>query len=236
MNEKVINRIEKLFVHAESAESIGSQAEAEAFAAKARALMVEHKLEIADLDLSGEAKSASEPESFYVEATEWGDRKKRRAISWRRNLAWKLSPAYFCKVLGCSGRTNSLYIIGAEEDKNAFLRGFQTLLKVAEDLADAAYDEHKSMWGSDRTWKISWYDGFVAGVDERVQRELREEKQNLDEHALVVVKDQMTKVEGAVKKFHPRTVSSKQSRSRHHSDAYAAGRRAGRQKHNNRLK
>lgn len=237
MNEKAISRIEKLFVHAESAHRIGSQAEAEAFAAKARELMVKHKLELVDLDLSGEASSSSEPEVHYVNATEWGDREKKRSVTWREALAWRLAPAYFCKMLRQSGRTNGIIIIGAPEDKDAFLRGFQTLLAVAEDLCSKDYDQWTASSGYlDRTWKTSWYDGFVKGVHERVQAEMLKEKQNLEEHALVAVKDQMAKVENTLQKHFPRVRSSRSTRTRVHYDAQARGRKAGKQSHNNRLK
>ena len=62
MKDKILEKIQKLMAHAESAGSIGSAAEAEAFASKIKAMLDEHDLSMTDVEIHAARSSNIEVE------------------------------------------------------------------------------------------------------------------------------------------------------------------------------
>lgn len=105
---KVIDRIRKLLAQAESAGEIGSQAEAETFAAAAQDLALEHGISLLDV---------TEEERKRTFVREKVDRpyKRRRAPLWQDELHHTISYAFNVVALVVPG-TNVLFFAGTETD------------------------------------------------------------------------------------------------------------------------
>lgn len=232
MNAKIMSTIEKLLIHAESASQIGSIEEAEAFAAQARRLMVQHKIDMSQLDLDNEAQAAP-VDMQEVRATAWGEGEKRKRSAWQGSLAAALAPSYFCHILVGRG-TNSLYVIGAPDDRERFIAGFAGMVRAADVLADEDYSRYLRQGNRKRnTWKQSWLDGFCLGLRCKVEAEMAKEVEVNGETAMVAVKGQMQKVNDFLK--NTATHSAPSIRSGRDDGAYGKGYAAGNRGHNKRI-
>lgn len=84
--DKVIDKVQKLHAHAESAKKIGNEAEAQAFAAKVQELLTQYKLSMSDVEFA--RRDDEDPiDQAEVNLTKHGFRTKQVRIEWQEMLA-----------------------------------------------------------------------------------------------------------------------------------------------------
>ena len=227
MNIKILSTIEKLLKHSESAAKIGSQKEAEAFAVQARQLMVQHKIELSELDLQDECPEEEVTKEF-VSPNAWGDEQQKRKTPWKVAMAYVLAPSYFCSVLGMKG-SNGMVVIGTNSDREAFICAIQGLFVAAEALCDSAYASHIRAGGrKDNTWRRSYLFGFANGMRDRIEIEKVREKEENSTSDLMVINNQVQRVNNVLSQT--KTVKTSNSTGRN-ANARDKGYQAGRANH-----
>ena len=94
--EKIVDKIRKLKAHAESAETIGSEAEAQAFAAAMQRLMNEHTVTMTDIEFK-EYERDEPVDEWNIDYSKYDDIKvKSSRIAWIERLASIVAKAYHC--------------------------------------------------------------------------------------------------------------------------------------------
>jgi len=168
--DKIIDKLRKIKAHAESAAKIGSEAEAEAFAAMLQQLLLKHKIEMTDLEL--EAEEADEP--VGTKPINWEDVKVRKnRIAWIEQLAAIVAKAYFCQII-VHARTSVITLVGRKGDVAVAEFMIVTLTRLAEKLAKKEFGK---LYRQDRYaahgFKDSFLKSFVRRIHERLELERR---------------------------------------------------------------
>jgi hypothetical protein len=162
--EKIIDRVRKLYAHAESAQTIGNEAEALAFMAKVDELLTAHKLSRSVVEQGQEDDDELGRE--YLDAVD-GSRKGRR-VTWVEQLAAAVARAYFCEVVVIGG-SNTLILVGRESDRQIASYVIQKLVRFAQAEESRQYRRALNKHG----FRASFRTAFVLRVATRL-RELRQ--------------------------------------------------------------
>ncbi len=185
---KVIDKIRKLQRHAESARLIGNVAEAEAFAARAQYLLIEHKLSQCMVDA---AAADHDFAACRLTPDSYGEKPKRRRVPWTELLADSVSRAHFCRSAVLVG-TNSYVFIGRKHDVEISVFVFTVLARTATrlahieaDQARAFYRFHQMKWPGDALFHNSFCLGFAVAIARRFQAR-RAEYDSVHSHALIL--------------------------------------------------
>ena len=182
----IVDRIRKLVALSHS-DNVNEAAQAAAMAQK---LMMEHKVELADLELSGQKVAVEE----VVEDTVEGDAgRSGRANRWRINLACYLAKAFNSKVY-FTYRSNHIGIIGHKSDCQTVQYLQQYFGLEIERLcaqgweqvkADAAQAEKEDGFARElpraTVWKNNFRDGAVHAIGSRMKREADKNKIRMGE-------------------------------------------------------
>lgn len=128
--ELIIERIRKLIAHERSARSIGSTAEAEAFAERIQKILLEHKVSLSEVDI----KSLDTDDPIGQSAA---DLNTKRIDKWRVILAFGIANNLFCMILRRTGggESGQFIFIGRESDRTAASEMYHYLSGVGEDLS-----------------------------------------------------------------------------------------------------
>lgn len=170
VSEKVVEKIQKLKAHAESAQRIGSEAEAEAFASMIQQLLLKYKLSMTDVDLAEERVS----DPIGAREVDWQDVRVRRArVAWMERLADVVARAYFCRMLVHRG-SSALTLVGRKSDVDLAEFMLVTLTRAAERIAEREYVAafRQDVAGA-RGFKASFLRAFVERLQERFEDEVR---------------------------------------------------------------
>lgn len=207
MQDRIIDKIRKLLA---LAGNNPNRAEALAAAAKAQALLMEHKLTVAEIP---------EEQREEVDQTEVDLGGTRRSVNWRRSLYHTLSPFYFCKILQLP-RTLRVAVVGKASHVEVLT---YTYVYVARQIERLYID-----WARARGLGLEHLRSFAFGAILEVARTLEEQAvrqaQQGQTNALIVTENQL--VLKKFKQLYPRTINNK-SHFRVDS-SYLAGREAGR--------
>lgn len=169
-DEKLIERIRKLYAKAESAKAIGSEAEAAAFYAGVQKMLLKHKLDAAILTF--EEKERVDPlEREWVDWKVYGVDQKRKRIAWIENLAASVAAAHFCRMVVMS-KTNNIMLVGRSTDRQVATFVLGRLVRQGEELAEAGYwrERYKSQKQGHYTtggYKSAFLYGYVQRIKER---------------------------------------------------------------------
>lgn len=177
-NEKIIDRVRKLLAKAGSCEAIGSEHEAKAFASAAQALLVEHGLSLASLEVTHQEK----PGASIVQL----DKAKRRRIWWTERLASIIAKSYGCCIMLHPG-SNTITIIGRESNRAVADYVIATLAKEIEIWTNR---EYVKAYQRDRNSIKGFRKAFQSGVLARIKERLEDMNQtfgNNASNALVVI-------------------------------------------------
>ena len=240
-NEKVIDKLRKLIAHEESARSIGSLQEAEAFAAKIQALLTEHKLDMARVvqtDL-GDDKIEGEIAQEYFHPKDAGLPGGNTRNFWMERLAQSVAVGHFCRLLVMK-RTTTLIFIGRPADRAAAIYVFTTLARTAMRLADIEAKKQpkapsymKPADAAVRTigFKRSFYAGFCQAIGDRLVA-ARAAAENTktptgQSTALVLRRADTAVAQWMAQKLHVGRSSSIGSNMHGSHDGYASGHKAG---------
>lgn len=172
----VLKRIRRALALAQS-DNVNEAANA---AALAQSLMLEHKIEMADLALNGEKAAPEE----VIEASVEGNRMTRaKASRWRISLADRIARVFHCKVYFNTG-TDHIGVMGHVSNVQAtqYLQQYLSLeiqrlceMGWAAIKASAAQAEREGGLPVElpraTVWKNSFRDGAVHAVGEKLSRE-----------------------------------------------------------------
>jgi len=137
--EKILDRLQKLKAHQESAEKIGSVEEAQAFAEMLQRLLLKHNLEMTDLEF--EAHEKEEPiDRFPINWEEHGLKTKKCRIEWEEQLAGIVARANFCRIL-VHHDSNRITLVGRKSDAQVTEYLIVTLRRSAKKISYNALNE-----------------------------------------------------------------------------------------------
>lgn len=172
--EKLLDKLTKLKRHADSAKAIGSEAEAQAFAEKLQSLLLEHDLQMSDLDF--EKLAVDEPiGDNLVDFAEYGIPVKKSRVAWMQTLAVMVAKANFCRVL-VYARSSNFTLVGRAEHRAVAEYMIVTLTRAVMDISKTAHTKYIwEVWKRDhstaaaRGFKDSFITGFLYRLFERIE-------------------------------------------------------------------
>jgi hypothetical protein len=214
----IIEKLQKLIAHEQSARTIGNSAEAAAFASKIQELLNVHKLNMADV-----LSSVSEVDDlrgidvvkFSLNTT--ACRERYRDSVWLPILGGSIARANGCRALGYPFDEHSVVFAGREADRNICCVLFEYFVNLAEHLAEkyteASKQKHlfkmchnygvpvkrgaellrilgqsSNMNKWARDYKVAWKIGFAQAVGARFEKKA-EEIQGAPEAIVLVKRD-----------------------------------------------
>lgn len=175
MQEKIIDKLQKLIAHSQSAKQVGNLAEAEAFAGKIQELLTKHQLSMSDVDIEQEEAKQEEAEKQYVYGEKWTSRQTQ----WQIILFRGICRANDCINLVVPG-SNTQAVVGLTEDRQTVIALYAYFVRLAKGLCDVEFKAYKQTdeyeedirWenpaGFGRTWKRSWCEGFAYAIMNRL--------------------------------------------------------------------
>lgn len=157
--DKLLDKLQKLRTHADSAEKIGNQEEAQAFAAMFQKLLLEHHIEMTDLEF--ETMEREQPvEKHMIDYDQHGIPYKRSRVAWMERLASIVAKAHYCRILVHPG-SNAITLVGRHEDIAVAEFMYVTLVRAIQQMAKK---EHmKYCW---ETYKRDGHCHAAAGFKE----------------------------------------------------------------------
>lgn len=220
---KILDKIKKLHLKAESCKEIGSDHEAAAFAEMVNRMLNEHRLSLTDIQF--EEKRKSEPVEQH-EIT-WDDvRVRNNRVRWIESLAKDVAVAHTCDILVLQG-SSRIWVVGARSNREIAEYMIVTLVRLAEQIAEKEYVKYYYKCRDEgdvtraRGFKAAFLDGFVT----RIGRRLDEEKRRMEGEsstALVRFNQEAADVKNFFAKFtKPAAALSRNRKS--HDDGYRAG-------------
>jgi len=137
--EKILDRLQKIKAHADSAEKIGSVEEAQAFAEMLQRLLLKHNLEMTDLEF--EAHEKDEPiDRFTINWEDHGLKTKKCRIEWEERLASIVARANLCRIL-VHVDSNRITLVGRKSDIQVAEYLIVTLRRSAKKISFNALNE-----------------------------------------------------------------------------------------------
>lgn len=191
----IVSKIKKLSDKARSAEKIGSEAEAQAFAAKAAELMRQHAVTQREVEASGE--DAEEIGKTWVNWAKHGMKNTSRRCQWVERLARTVTTCCGCDFYIILG-TNTIVIVGPESSAKIAEYMLVTLTRAAKDISLKEYDKYwhevnsrGEAWRA-RGFKASFLQGLVRKVCQRIEDML--DPNGGDTEALTYIGNQLARV------------------------------------------
>lgn len=226
--ENIVTRIQKLLNHERSARSIGSIAEAEAFAAKIGQLLADNKLSMSQVEMDAEEKE--QPVGMEDVAG--------RTAAWLGTLALGVATSCFCRVL--SGQKRYIFI-GRHDNRATAVAMFTHLAMMGKGLSESCFREYagtdrgryevamSSGGGFTRTWKNSFLRGYSNALHQRLTEQVKRLTAEAGPgNALVYVDRNKAAVDSFVQSAFGKLGKGRASSSSVHGGAYQAGQQAGR--------
>lgn len=210
-------KIRKLKAHMESAKKIGSEEEAQAFAAKVQELLTAYKLREADI---GTGADPEEPINTSVLTwQEMGLKVRRSRIGWAERLAHLCAHAYYCDFVVASDRHFIGWFVGAGTDRDMCRFMFVSLGRFLENEADRQYNREfyrhyvpgvKSTVRHVRGFRAGFMIGFLTRLRQRFEEEVRPKDKtpeaSIRTEAIVLVRrNAMARVEAWMREHFPTT-------------------------------
>lgn len=136
--DEILRKLKKLQAHATSAEAIGSEAEAQAFAAKITQLIAQHQIDRAEL----EAQDLADEEDLNpIEQVCMDYRRvklKRKRVPWQYTLAVAVGDGHYCSLL-ITPKVNTVWFVGRKVQAEMARETYSQLCETAEQIADKEY-------------------------------------------------------------------------------------------------
>lgn len=187
--EKIIDKLRKLIEHRNSAQEIGSIAEAEAFTAKITQLLTDHKLEMSDVQFNKEIEE--EIERDYLDFADLGIPITDRKDVLLGTLAHIVAKANFCRIIYATNQGNKLFIVGKKTDRQVTSYIFQCLYQASRRMAEMEYrklyyiKKCQGLQHEMKGFKKSWLHGFNLAIADRLKKQKEEQVYN-ETQALVL--------------------------------------------------
>jgi hypothetical protein len=166
--ERIIDKIKKLIRHERSARKCSTQAEAEAFAAKIHALLIEHKISMSEVlvDNESEQQRVGEEELPIGKKLRYG----RGYVPLEDNRLMNIvAAAHFCQAI-LFGGTNIILLVGAEDDRSVAAEMFRFLSSTMKRVARLEEEKTRRARRSVRRFKPHFYLGFTIAIRRRYEK------------------------------------------------------------------
>ena len=189
----VLDRIRKLLVHSDSAKSIGSAAEAEAFAAKAAEIALQHKLDLSEIEFAAEEAADPIDKERVNTADLMGAKATSNRSAWQQSLLSTLARNHSCLITVTVG-SKSCWLIGASADREIVKYLYAVLAKEGEKLGT----RHAREWAARTVRDVEWQErgkgskrdfllGYVRGIGEKLHAQRSSTLAEAGHNALVRV-------------------------------------------------
>jgi hypothetical protein len=139
--DRLLNKLQKIKAMADGAKAIGSEAEAQAFADMLNKLLIEHKLEMSDVEFAAleeedpiERETRQETMAREKLMREAGVKTRKIRVDWMERLASTIARAHHCRVIVLSG-SSMVSLVGRRGDRAVAEYMIVTLTRAAQDLA-----------------------------------------------------------------------------------------------------
>ena len=169
--EKIIETVKKLHAHSKSAEQIGSEEEAQAFATKVQELLMKYNLSMSDIEWEQE---------INLEATivEWHWPKYSKLSTWNKVLAGMIANAHQCQTM-----FNDYYIwfCGLEQNAKVCKETMDYMAWAAYNISERAYTKKYNEYSKEgKTWRLKDYKkSFLLGFISRLRERYREYEEKI---------------------------------------------------------
>lgn len=185
--EKLLDRIRKLHAKATSAHHMGSMEEAQAFAAKVNELLLKHRLEMSDLEMTEMEVNEPVDEAFIAVDPTGALRTKRKRVAWIERMASTIASAHFCKILVVRGSAN-IFLVGRKRDRDVaewmiqWMVPFVWKLSEREMVKARKTEKAAGRYLGARGFRAEFVAGFVDRLQERfhaMRQEVTKEMKSL---------------------------------------------------------
>ena len=175
--ERLLDKLAKIKAHAESAEKIGNEEEAHAFATMLQKMLHQNKLEMTDIKFA-ELDTDEPVKRHRIDYASYPDIELKNARSqWMEQLASIIARAHFCRILVHPG-SSRITLVGRKSDAAVAEYMFVTLIRATKRLATTAHgkfyrevlkrDGHA---GAASGYKASYTKAFINRLAQRYQEE-----------------------------------------------------------------
>lgn len=197
--EKILDKLKKLQAHADSAAKIGSEAEAQAFAAMVQKMIAQHNIDKAEL--TAEDREAEDIANPIEQVRVVGIRVRKVRVAWLEALASAVAYAHFCEI-GITRHSSQVWFIGRRTQAEMGAKVYVQLAEAAEAIADKEYVKHfhacrkAGRVEAARGFRPSFLDGFTSRLAKRyhmLMAELEAEAAR-KQGAMVLFKDERAQV------------------------------------------
>jgi hypothetical protein len=203
-DEKILEKLGKIKAHMESAQEIGSEAEAQAFATMLQNMLLRHKLEMTDIQYSSHLKDEPVEESTVGDSEYFYKGRQRfytkypdvevtsRRSEWAENLMRVICDAHSCSFMVYKA-SSQLCIVGRKSDAAIVEYLFIMMHRVAEKMCHQEYMKFRrqcrKQGGDDKYlvadllsqthgFKSSWLSGFTTRLAQRFEEEKKKMEQS----------------------------------------------------------
>lgn len=185
----LIRKVQLLLNGAAGRKAIGSMAEAEAFAAKAQQLLMEHGLSMTEVEAAASAQTDPMGETRTAPRRN-GQQVYRSVPPWQRTLADAICFSYGGCVLTLYN-TSSMIFVGRESARPVMVYVYEQLLEAARRLLRTARKEYNARRGYvEPGFEGSYMIGFSAAIKERLVAERKAMEDRIHAQAKAERKEQ----------------------------------------------
>jgi hypothetical protein len=247
--EKVLDTLGKLRAHMESAQDLGSEQEAQAFAEMIQRLLIKHKLEMTDIQYNkhlqdepveeyrvGGGTMPQSPGSRVRVMVDFPDVEVAgQRIEWMETLGGVIARAHSCSILVPAKGSSLIWFVGRHSDIKVAEYMYVTMIRAVNKLSHKAYMKLRRecraqdngggrYLGRTYHFKESWRAGFITRLHERFEEAKREMEGAGSKTALVRINKEALAVRDYMKeKFGDKSARSLGGARGHNSEGYLKG-------------
>lgn len=187
---EIVEKIRKLIAHEQSARSIGNLAEAEAFAAKIQALMLDYKLSVDDVELQADPLGDEQAAAA---------RPARSAQTWSYRIAAAVARAFFCRAISHRG-SNAVTFAGRSMDRAMAADMWRFLTNVATSFFTKDLPALKKLRRNMSPHKLRdrYLQGFAIAIASRLARDREVVVENLGEPGLIRLNEERVRLDNYI--------------------------------------
>lgn len=161
-SDRILAKLAKIKAMADGAAAIGSEAEAQAFADMLNKLLIEHKLEMSDVEFANlqqeEPVERETWDEFYNRVQllkEAGVKTRKVRVDWMERLASTIARAHCCRIIVISG-SSVVQLVGRRSDRVVAEYMIVTLTRAAQDIARKELQKYR--------WEVYKRDGHCKAA------------------------------------------------------------------------
>jgi len=161
VNDNILERIKHLFAMAEHANS--NKYEAAIALEKAQALLLQHNLSRANIDINnGQPANHGIGQVIVTENT---------GYTWKRHLLGVIAKNNLCSVVG-SPSTHAVHLFGSQDNVRSVLEMYYWVVEQLINMATPLYKEYKQDGGYEnaRKWNAGFYQGATLTIKRRLAK------------------------------------------------------------------